>query len=434
MDLDLRFIDSGAINMSEVKKNKPEDYGYKPGMNIAPFINKCIDETGECYISEGEHIVGRNDSNWHLGHVWSDSSIVWGWNRKNDIKLIGAGRDKTILKWISNCNYNYLFGKPMDAMVMVATNWNESCDNNTIEGITFDGNYIENNGNATLMAIRIRGENNIVKNCGFKNFAAGSNNRHECFQIIIGPKDANGKGSQIIDNYFTSPGRKSNSPASHVPENTAIAVGGIDSLVDGNIFEDFGFSIVNQQSPLHGISLAGTKNAKIINNKFINFQGCCVYMDSWTNEDFIIQNNEAQNIWQFLQLTCQHWDNQDQISFNKNAVIANNKIELAEGNCYWHWNKDPVVSNFCGYVHAPNVDHVKYPGFENILISQNDVKLGYRNINEHLEESTKLHCYLGSPVDENKIKMVNNLFSSSMPQPKPWWRKLLDWFKKFFKI
>ena len=130
--------------------NTPEYYGYKIGDNIAPFINKCIDATGECYISEGTHILGRNDTNWHLGHVWSDSSIVWGWNKKDDVKLIGAGRDKTILKWIDNCNAAYIKDKHSDTISMVSTNWNQYCNDNCIEGITFDGNY-ENNTKSTLL-------------------------------------------------------------------------------------------------------------------------------------------------------------------------------------------------------------------------------------------------------------------------------------------
>ena len=85
-----------------MNNNTPEFYGYKLGENIAPYINKCIDLVGECYISEGEHIIGRDDSNWNSGNIWNDNSIVWGWNRKHNVKIIGAGRDKTTLKWINN--------------------------------------------------------------------------------------------------------------------------------------------------------------------------------------------------------------------------------------------------------------------------------------------------------------------------------------------
>lgn len=416
--------------------NTPEYYGYKLGDNITPYINKCIDATGECYISEGEHIFGRNDKDWHKGHVWSDSTITWGWNRKHDVKIIGAGRDKTILKWIDNCHASYLFARPKDVIVMVQTNWNESCDNNIIEGITFDGNYSNNISSATLLGIRIRGENNTVKGCKFINFGVGSKQLHECFQIIIGPINTDGKGTKIIDNYFTSPGKKSKSTDNHVPENTLIAVGGIDTVVSGNVFENMEFDVVNQQSPLHGISIGNSKNAKIINNKFINFQGSCIYTDSWTNENFIIENNTAKNVWQFLQISCQHWDNSEQISFNKNGLITNNDIELNIGDCYWHWNRPPIVSNLCGYINAPNVDHEKYPGFENILITKNRVVLGYRKVKDWIEESTKLFCFWGNGVGEDKIKMIDNTFISTIPRPiiKSCWQKIIDWFKQIFGI
>lgn len=414
----------------------PEDYGYKIGENIAPYINKCIAENGECYISEGEHILGRNDRNWHLGHVWSDSSIVWGWNRLNDVKIVGAGSNKTILKWIDNCNYNYLFDKPSDVMVMVSTNWNESCNNNWIEGITFDGNYSNNQGSATLMAIRIKGENNTIKNCKFINFGVGNNNKHECFNIIVGPENTNGKGTQIIDNYFSLPGKKRASPDTHIPENTFIAVGGNETLVKGNVFENIDFDINKQQSPIHGISLAFSNNARVVENKFLNFQGSCIYMDSWTNENFTIEKNIAKNAWQFLQLTCQKWDNPKQISFNKNGLVINNEVELSQGNCFYHWNKPPIVSNFCGYVYSPEIDAKKYPGFENIIITKNKVTLGYRKLQEsYFEESTKLMCYLGAPVTENKIKMTENYFQTTIPTVnKSWFQKIVDFFKNLFKI
>jgi len=417
-------------------KKTPEDYGYKIGENIAPYINKCIAENGECYISEGEHIVGRNDKNWHLGHVWSDSSIVWGWSKFHNIKIIGAGADKTILKWIDNCNYNYLFDRPSDVMVMVSTNWNESCNDNLIEGITFDGNYDNNNGNATLMAIRINGENNTIRNCRFINFGVGKNNKHECFQIIVGPQNKNGLGTQVINNYFSLPGRKTNSPSSHVPENTVVAIGGIGATAKGNVFENMDFDINNQQSPLHGISLAFSTNATIAENKFLNFQGACIYMDSWTNENFKIENNIAKNVWQFVQLTCQKWDNPEQISFNKNVLISNNEIELSNGDCFYHWNQPPLVSNFCGYVHAPSVDQLKNPGFENVLITKNKITLGYRKIRDsYFEESSKLICYWGNIASENKIKMIDNNFISTIPNfSKSWWQKFVDFLKKLFKL
>ena len=418
-----------------MNEKTPEYYGYKIGENIAPYINKCIYYHGECYISEGVHVLGRNDRSWELGNVWTDSAIVWGWNRTSNVKLIGAGKDKTILKWIDNCHAAYLHDIAKDLVVMVTTNWDLSCDNNLIEGITFDGNYENNRNTATQLGIRIRGENNTVKNCKFINFGVGSRETHECFQIIIGPKDSSGKGTQVIDNYFSLPGKKINSTDNHVPEITVVAVGGDGASVKGNVFENMEFDIDKQQSPLHAISLGISKNAEISENKFINFQGACIYMDSWTNENFVIKNNISKNVWQFLQLTCQNWDNPQQISFNKDALIINNDVELSIGNCYYHWSKPAFVSNFCGYVNAPNVDHDKYPGFKNILITKNNIKLGYRKIRDSIyEESTKLFCYWGNSVGEDKIKMADNIFISCLPQPpKSFFRKILDFFIGLFK-
>lgn len=417
--------------------NTPEYYGYKLGENIAPYINKCIDVTGECYISEGTHILGRNDNNWHSGNIWIDNSIIWGWNKKHNVKIIGAGRDKTTLKWIDDCQASRLFDKPCDVMTMVSTNWNESCNDNLIKDITFDGNYNFNRNSATMIAIRIRGEGNKVEGCRFINLAAGTKDSHECFQIVIGPIDKNGRGTEILNNHFTLPGRKSFSTKNPVPENTLIAVGGVDTKIIGNIIEDMDFNVVDQQSPLHAITISNTKNAVISDNKFLNFQGSCIYMDSWSNEDCLIADNVAKNVYQFLHLSCQHWDNSDQISFNKNFKVINNEVELYVGNCYYHWDKPPFVSNFIGYTNAPNVDHTKYPGFENVVVTNNIVKLGYRSISgKTFEESTKLFCFWGSNVTDDKIKLTANFFSSSIPKPEKspsFWRKIIIFFKNLFK-
>lgn len=197
-----------SVIIDSMNKNTPEYYGYKLGENIAPYINKCIDETGECFIAEGTHIVGRNDAEWNKGHVWSDSSIVWGWNKKNDIKIIGAGKDKTILKYVDNVNTRSLFGTDAPIVHMLTTNYDASCDNNLIEGITFDGNYENNHDISTVCCIRIRGANNIIRNCKFINFGPGDKSNHECFQVFVVPVNKGDKGSHVLNCEFTSVGNK----------------------------------------------------------------------------------------------------------------------------------------------------------------------------------------------------------------------------------
>ncbi len=413
----------------------PEDYGYKLGENIVPYINKCIDEGGECYIAEGEHVFGRNDNNFLLGHPWSDSCITWGWSRKNNIKIIGAGKDKTIFKLVDKVNSKNIWGKKFETVKMLATNFNESCDNNLIEGITFDGNYENNSESSTVSAINIRGTNNTIKNCRFINFGVGADQSWECFQIYAIPTDLKQKGPIILNNTFEKIGLKKNSKSGHVPENTLIAVGGVDVLVEGNEFINCEFDTTNQQSPIHGISIGETKNAKIIKNKFDKFQGACIYMDSWKNEDALIEENEAKDVWGFINLTCQTWGNENQISFNKNFKIQKNKVELSSGNVYYQHDAPPIVSFFLGYNYDPRLDRNKYPAFENIVASENEVKLGSRETMPGVfQESAKLICFWGAPVTDTKIKVENNNFISAFNNQKQLslWQRFINWIKNLF--
>ena len=413
----------------------PEEYGYKLGENIVPYINKCIEEAGECYISEGEHVFGRNDNNFLLGHPWSDSCITWGWSRKHNVKIIGSGKNKTILKLVDKVNSKNIWGQKSPNIKMLATNFNESCDYNLIEGITFDGNYENNSESSTVSAINIRGINNTIKDCRFINFGVGDEETWECFQIFATPIDMNQKGPNIINNTFEKLGLKKNSKPGHVPENTLIAAGGIDILIEGNEFNNCEFDIKNQQSPVHGISIGESKNAKIIKNKFDKFQGPCIYMDSWTNEDATIEKNEAQNVWNFINFTCQRWDNEKQISFNKNIKIQNNKVNLSSGNVYYQHDAGPITSCFLSYNYDPELDRNKYPAFENIIASNNVVELGNREIMLGVfQESAKMICFWGAPVNDSKIKLENNTFISSFKTEEQisWWRKILNWIKNLF--
>lgn len=414
----------------------PEYYGYKIGDNIAPYINKCIDEEGECYISEGEHLFGRNDEEWNQGHVWSDSSIVWGWNRYDNVKLIGAGKDKTILKYVENVNSRRLFGTESPIIHMLTTNFNISCDNNLIEGITFDGNYANNHNTSTVCAIRIRGSNNLVKNCKFINFGPGDKSKHECFQVFLSPFHNTDQGSQVVGCEFTSVGQKRNSPAGHCPENTFIAVGGRNPIVQNNSFKNCFFDTVNQQSPLHGITIADSFNAEISDNIFDNFQGSCIYIDSWRNENAVIVNNTGTNIWNFIALTCQDWPNKNQISYSENFLIKNNTVFLSNGDVYYQWDQAPIASIFFAYNHDPSLNRQIHTGFKNIIATSNKITLGYRNIKEGHEESNQLKCYWGAAVDSSKILLTNNQVVSTIPKPvekESFFRRIINWILKIFK-
>lgn len=418
-------------------KNTPEYYGYKIGQNIVPFINKCIDETGECFISEGIHIVGRNDKNWKSGHVWSDSSIVWGWNQKNNVKLIGAGKDKTILRFIDNVNSRYLFDSDSEIVHMLTTNYDVSCDDNLIEGITFDGNYENNHSSSTICCVRIRGANNIVRNCKFINFGPGDKSKHECFQVFVVPVNKGDKGSHVLNCEFTSVGNKKNSPAGHCPENTFVAVGGRNPTVKNNLFKNCTFDPINQQSPVHAITAGESVGAEISENTFENFQGACFYVDSWTNVGTIIKNNKAENVWNFIALTCQRWNNEAQISFHKDCVIEDNIVSLSNGNVYYQWDLPPISSIFFCHNHDPALNNKIYPAFENILIKNNKINLGYRELKTNIyEESYKIVGFMGGTVGPEKIRSENNTFVSTVPRVEKlsFWSRIVTFIKKIFGI
>lgn len=410
--------------------HSPESLGYKIGMNIAPFINKCINEYGECFISEGEHVFGRNDKDYHLGYVWSDSCITWGWNKKHNVKIVGCGKNKTILKLISDCNSRYINNLEKDIVFMLQTNYNESCDNNIIENITFDGNYEENKETSTICAIRIRGANNTVKNCSFINFGVGGNQKHECFQVGIGPINNYEKGPNILNNTFSSVGNKSKSFTGYVPENTLLAVGGVDVLIENNLFEDIVFDPKTQQSPVHGITLGNSHQATIKHNVFKRFDGSCIYMDSWKNSQTLIENNVCEDIHSFIQLSCQFWSNKDQISFNRNFLVQNNKITLSKKPCYYQWDKPPFASYFIGYLRDPSLNRSLYPGFQDIVVTNNIVELGhFQN-----EKSAELKCFWGEPATKEEILLTDNVFTSTVKDTKiKWYTKLLNFFKNLFR-
>lgn len=386
----------------------PEYYGYKIGQNIAPFINLCIEKTNECYIGPGVHIMGRNDKLWRVGNVWGDNMIQWGWTRKYGVKIIGAGREKTTLKLIDNVQSRYLMDQDRDSVFMIHTNYNQSCDDCTIRGITFDGNYRANFQTSTINAIRIRGENPSIQDCAFMDFGVGNNQKAECFYVAVGPINGDGIGPVITNNLFTKMGGKTNSPAGFVPEQTLIAFGGKNAEVTKNVFVDCTFHPKNQQCPLHAIAFGQTENALISENIFINFNGQCIYNDSFTNKGARIVNNKALNVWNFVQLSCQKWADPNQITFNQDHLISKNLVILSSDPTYHQWDRPPGISSFFGYIYSPELDKTKYAGFKNIVVDDNTIYLGEQIVNKkNRKYSDLLVSYWGGTVDKSKILMTD---------------------------
>ena len=393
-------------------KTMPEYYGYVIGQNIAPFVNKCIEAASLCHISEGTHIVGRNDKNFWTGNVYTDNIILWGWTAiKDGVQIIGAGAGKTILKFADNVQSRYLFNQDADYVMMLQTNYNVSCNNTVIQGITWDGNYANNSMSSTINCIRIRGENTTVKDCEFINFGVGNAQKFECYELTLNPINLAGKGPTITNCLFRQPGRKSFSNAGFVPEHTLIAAGGTNVLVDSNNFTDWDFNVNTQQSPLHAITLSNTTNALVNNNKFRNYQGACVYMDTARCDGTLITNNDCRNVWLFTQLTSQYYADTTQISLFTNISAYNNYVELSDGLSFYEWDKPGASTAFVGYVFDPNIDRTKFKGFINNVFKNNTVVLGnYTDNNGKKKYSDKLVCYWGNPVDSTGISVETNKF------------------------
>jgi hypothetical protein len=404
------------------KSFTPEKYGYTDG-NAAPYINKCIDLHGSCFLGEKTYIIGRSDYNYWTpmgdygsGSVWLNNNINWGWfNKKHGVKLVGSGRDKTILKLADDVMSTRYYGITRGGALLLQTNYNETCSDNIVDGICFDGNYSNNSKSSTIQAIGINGNNNTVQNCKFINFGVGDGKYAELFIIYLGIWDRTKPGNKIYNNYFTLTHAKKGSPAGFVPENTFACVVGNNSEVIGNVFENCLFDVVNQQSPNHAINMGGCIGGKIIGNVFTNFQGACIYTDSWKNSNIEISGNIAKSCWTFLHLSCQAWPDASQISDTSNYEVHNNEIELSDGLALYQWDKPGMLSCFVGVIYESSLSRVTYRGFDNINVHDNKVTLG----NNAGNLSYKLQCFWpwGESIPESKIKLYNNRFISKLIKP-----------------
>jgi hypothetical protein len=114
---------------------------------------------------------------------------------------------------------------------------------------------------------------------------------------------------------------------------------------------------------------------------------------------------------------------------------------LSNDMCYYQWDKPGFASTFFSYIYDSKLDKTKYAGFENIIVQNNHVTLGYININGKVIESDKLVCSMGeSVVDSKKIQLLDsNKFTSSLPFEKKTIRKsflskLITMITRFFKF
>ena len=127
---------------------------------------------------------------------------------------------------------------------------------------------------------------------------------------------------------------------------------------------------INQQSPVHAITVRETQDAKIRYNNFDGFTGTCFYVDSYRHYGTHIYNNSALEISAFIALNVQDWYTltggiaaySTLISAHRDMVIENNDVLLkGPGTWYYQTAYDPLDAAFLLLNHGVNKSVWYYP-------------------------------------------------------------------------
>lgn len=132
---------------------------------------------------------------------------------------------------------------------------------------------------------------------------------------------------------------------------------------------------VNQQSPVHAITVRETQDAKIRYNNFDGFTGTCFYVDSYRHFGTHIHNNSALEIAAFIALNVQDWYSiiaatglanpeaySTLISAHRDMLVENNDVVLkGPGTWYYQTAYDPLDAAFLTLNHDVNRSTWYYP-------------------------------------------------------------------------
>jgi hypothetical protein len=132
---------------------------------------------------------------------------------------------------------------------------------------------------------------------------------------------------------------------------------------------------VNQQSPVHAITVRETQDAKIRYNNFDGFTGTCFYVDSYRHFGTHIHDNSALEIAAFIALNVQDWYSiiaatglanpeaySTLISAHRDMLVENNDVVLkGPGTWYYQTAYDPLDAAFLTLNHDVNRSAWYYP-------------------------------------------------------------------------
>lgn len=372
--------------------------------NWAPYCTELLQLGIDVEFPEGVFILGDSEppaaGKLYAAYPSNRRSIVWGWgpSRGTPVRISGAGIGKTILKVADRLIHGLDAEHTAHRMLLSrGEGENDKFDCPAIiTGITFDGNH-RSNGVYTVAAMRVIGAGTAVRDCEFVDFAPGgfrnkggeAMHTPECFVIAAGLQSGaaqGSKGPEVTGCRFRKTGDKSISPGGYTTENTSIAIGGNmpQSImargvrVEGCYFEGH-FDRVTQQAPLHAITISSCVDARIVGNTFKDYEGFCIYTDSGQQFGTVIEGNTAINVWGFIQYTCQNWVRYKasawQIPRFDNILIKGNTVSLSSDPTTYAWDAPNGRSTFMGYLYDRDLDPVLYPGFVNVQIVDNKVKI-----------------------------------------------------------
>ena len=301
---------------------RPEQYGAVADgrTNCAEAINRAITETGSVELGEGVYLLGDTGTNNGVGTM--RSVIQFGWNppQQSNIRIIGAGPGKTILRAAPDTSAKR-DSREAEGVFLIKTisaaYHAPNITNTRIAGITFDGNFDAGNQDKTMSGISVWGSGTVIEDCEFLGFGTGPANQ-ESFIIWCGLATESPDQSQgpiVRRCHFHSPGRNSRKPtgSEHIEAVTYVSVGGnleaakfaTGVRVENCLFEG-DVNANTQTSPLHGVTPFGTMGAVITGNEFRAFAGTAFYVDTGVHIGTQMVGNRATECPNFVHLTSQN--------------------------------------------------------------------------------------------------------------------------------
>jgi len=355
---------------------RPEQFGaVADGVtNCAPAINQCLSQFGAVELGEGVYVLGDSGQTNPMGTLRSCIMFGWGEGNRDGIRITGAGRGRTILKFADDTSAKRDSPVATSAFMIRSISpvyHGHEVRNTRISGITLDGNYDGRNQDATISGIDVTGPGMVIEDCEFLRFGVGPMNG-ESFVVFctLAADSADGSQGTVVRRCsFHTPGRNARQPVGggSVEAVTYVCVGG---ALEAGIFASGcavmdctfkGKSSETQTSPLHGVTPVYTTGFQMTGNRFGDFEGTCFYVDTGIHRGTRITGNTVTNGNNFVHLTSQNMFrfrpsyprefNARSIAIHDDVLVQDNSVQLgAPITMFWLANREVWPSMFATYI------------------------------------------------------------------------------------